>query len=596
MATTELLERIKLICTNLSNLVGANILNNLRLAFDYMRTVGGNGVLTGPHLIRELMKSIPRMAAALPTAAAEAAGDLWSTLKNRMAAVFSAIRPGTECTSVALIRRDMDSTLRVVQTAGINQISTNGSGKVGLIEVASSSANTIRPTFSTLLGTAMRRGIYLGFLIGVGYAVYRVLVWRRRLLNEARAARSLMIPDNLEELFPPGNLDPLGTYRSVRWPPAPLGLREELRSRLRDRISGFGDAPAEEIRRDEGLYYGFEGPFVRLDAEHSLDHDLPASNNERDYRPLYRRSELDRLNEESANRPSTSAAECDRVIPEKNSPSDDQVRAVGDQVLLVQAAPDSAARAAAPVVVPAQVGTSPLTIENVRSIDKGREGSSKEPPELKSTSSKRARRRARKRAEREAGAKRQEMEVAAADSVSNIAESTTVSESGTSPPSGSSSQAPEPSAPPPVLKPSSAYDWDMKGWTRAQQLWIASSPEQRRIQLALWIARSIRTYKGGYLYPFNEASNQVVRRQASVKMIERGVKPSHQSELMETIVAMVFTPTDMEETALRMMERQHVAQLSPWSQLKWYGRELLERVLGTDCNLSRRALRLTTPF
>lgn len=132
-------------------------------------------------------------------------------------------------------------------------------------------------------------------------------------------------------------------------------------------------------------------------------------------------------------------------------------------------------------------------------------------------------------------------------------------------------------------------------WTRAQRQWAEMPQHMRVSSFQLWVARTIRSERGGPLFAFDEASNLIVRRRIRAIFLERNVRDTHVARMMEAVVALVFTPTAAELEATEAMEAQHVVSLPVIASWTWWLRSTAEQMLGMDLDLARRWRRLARP-
>lgn len=131
-----------------------------------------------------------------------------------------------------------------------------------------------------------------------------------------------------------------------------------------------------------------------------------------------------------------------------------------------------------------------------------------------------------------------------------------------------------------------------KPWTTEQLKWASTPYKQRATHFCRWIARTIRSSKGGPALAFTEGNNLVVRRRIAAIFQERHVRTSQWGRLMELTVTLVFTPTCYELASIQALEVQHAASLTIIPQLFWFLRSKYEHFSGADLDLARRYSRL----
>jgi hypothetical protein len=131
-------------------------------------------------------------------------------------------------------------------------------------------------------------------------------------------------------------------------------------------------------------------------------------------------------------------------------------------------------------------------------------------------------------------------------------------------------------------------------WKREQIRW-ASTPQKVRVtKFVAWIARQIRAVKGGPMFEFDAGNNAAVRRLARSMMEERHVRKAHIAQMMDAIVALVFTPSETERVCIERMEAQKVCSMGLIRQLGWFVRSQWEEFTGEHRDLTRRMKRLVT--
>jgi hypothetical protein len=131
-------------------------------------------------------------------------------------------------------------------------------------------------------------------------------------------------------------------------------------------------------------------------------------------------------------------------------------------------------------------------------------------------------------------------------------------------------------------------------WKHEQIRW-ANTPQKVRVtRFVAWIARQIRAVKGGPLFEFDAGNNAAVRRLARSMMEEKHVRKAHIAQMMDAIVALVFTPSETERVCIERMEAQKVCSMGLIKQLGWYVRSQWEEFTGESRDLTRRMKRLVT--
>jgi hypothetical protein len=84
-----------------------------------------------------------------------------------------------------------------------------------------------------------------------------------------------------------------------------------------------------------------------------------------------------------------------------------------------------------------------------------------------------------------------------------------------------------------------------------------------------WVARQVRTARGGYSLEFSSPNNTMIRREVKAMLLERHVRPKDVAEMMESIVASVFTPDIAEEQALTQLENDRLLAMHPIMATLW---------------------------